>query len=281
MLNPDYSTFDYIYLSLGAGVQSTALYLLSSREARGLPRADVAIFADTQDEPGWVYENLERLRAWAKENDGIPIEVVTNGCLGDHLTHKKGNAMGDRFASIPGFTRGDDGRAAPLRRQCTREYKITPIEKKVRELMGYKPRQVIKGEAAALVGISIDEVSRLSDSRTRWVETCFPLVDARIDRFGCLRIVEEHGLPQPQKSSCVYCPYHSDRFWRNLRDNHPEEWGRACEIDETIRDMSKAGVARQVFLHRSLIPLAEIQVDDGQGELFDMEHGACDGFCDT
>ena len=53
MLDPDYSDFDFIYISLGAGVQSTALYLMSSVGDRA-PRGAAAIFGDTQDEPPWV-----------------------------------------------------------------------------------------------------------------------------------------------------------------------------------------------------------------------------------
>lgn len=44
------ATREYHILNLGAGVQSTALYLLSM-EGR-IQRFDAAVFADTQDEPG-------------------------------------------------------------------------------------------------------------------------------------------------------------------------------------------------------------------------------------
>ena len=42
--------FDYTFLSLGAGVQSSALLVLSCTDDR-VPKPDVAIFADTGDEP--------------------------------------------------------------------------------------------------------------------------------------------------------------------------------------------------------------------------------------
>jgi hypothetical protein len=46
-------------LSLGAGVQSTALAILAARGH--LPRPDAAIFADTGWEPAAVYAHLDRL----------------------------------------------------------------------------------------------------------------------------------------------------------------------------------------------------------------------------
>ena len=52
------------YISLGAGVQSTAMYVLSALGKQGVPRADFAVFADTGDEPRHVYEQLEKLEDW-------------------------------------------------------------------------------------------------------------------------------------------------------------------------------------------------------------------------
>ena len=60
-------------LSFGAGVQSTALFLMSCKGL--LPKLDMAIFADVGWEPGKVYDHLE----WCKkegEKHGIPVVVV-------------------------------------------------------------------------------------------------------------------------------------------------------------------------------------------------------------
>src|SRR5512142_213642 len=66
-------------ISLGAGVQSTALLLLA---LHGEVAADAAIFADTGWEPAAVYAHLERLRALAAAR-GFPIHVVRNGDIRD------------------------------------------------------------------------------------------------------------------------------------------------------------------------------------------------------
>ncbi|KKM78901.1 hypothetical protein LCGC14_1355330 [marine sediment metagenome] len=42
---------DFTYISFGAGVQSTALLIMSNLGLKDCPKADVAIFADTGDEP--------------------------------------------------------------------------------------------------------------------------------------------------------------------------------------------------------------------------------------
>lgn len=239
---------DFRYISLGAGVQSSALLLLAQDGRFG--KVDVAIFADTQDEPGWVYDLLSALKTLST----IPIVTVSKGRLSDEVVAK------GRFPDIPAFTEGGDGRAAPLRRQCTFQYKLKPIEREVRRAMGFKKGQRIKGVATAeaLIGISIDEATRMRDSRTAWVVNRYPLVDLGMSRESCERVVRAAGL-SPKKSSCVFCPYHDDRFWTDLKDNHPEEFRKAVDFDEAIRDMSMSGVRRPVFLHRSLVPLKDVK----------------------
>jgi hypothetical protein len=264
------------YLSFGAGVQSTALLIMSNLGLLDCPKADLAVFADTGDEPSWVYENVKRLKAWSK----IPVDIVKQGHLSADVIGRH-NGTGGRFAAIPAFTLGDDGRASILRRQCTREYKIQPIERHVREHGGITKGKRAKGvlDATALIGISLDEATRMKPSRTPWVTNRYPLVDAGLRRGDCLRIIREAGFPEPQKSSCVFCPYHSDEFWRKLGKNYPEEFEKAATFDDAIRDMSRSGVARPMFLHRSLKALRTIDFDK-QARLFgDLEDEECEGGC--
>ncbi len=261
---------EFTYLSLGAGLQSSALLWMSCNGMA--PRADVAIFADTHGEPEWVYEQLDALR---KLSD-IPIAVVSAGDLAqDVIDRHRGERS--RFAAIPVFTRGSDGKAAPLRRQCTREYKIDPIQKEVRRLMGYKPRQRIPVDSVtALIGISLDEWKRAGDSKQRWVRNEYPLIDQGIRRGDCAKLLSDAGWPVPKKSSCVFCPYHSDFFWAELQRDNPEEFAKAVEFDGVVRYMSMGGVNNPTFLHRSLKPLSEVDFTKGQPGLFDEEcHGVC------
>lgn len=261
-------SFDLTYLSLGAGVQSSALIVCSALGLHGVPKADVAIFADTQNEPRHVYGAVERLRAWAAPH-GIPVERVT---AGDLLADAKARIDGtrSRFASIPLFSSSSDGStSAPGRRQCTREYKIAPIEKRVRELLGYKPRQRVKKRALNLVGISVDELYRVKPSRTLWITREHPLVDARLTRESCIRIVVEAGLPMPKKSACVFCPYTDNRRWQEMKRDDPVSFAAACAADEAMRDQSSSGMRSASFVHRSLVPLRDVDFDALIGDRYD------------
>jgi len=78
------STKTYHILNLGAGVQSTALYLmfLNGEMDEAL---DYAVFADTKEEPELVYRHLE----WLRSLGGPPILTDSAGKLGDDLIHGK------------------------------------------------------------------------------------------------------------------------------------------------------------------------------------------------
>lgn len=301
--------FDFTYLSLGAGVQSSALLVLGCTDPR-VPKPDYAIFADTGDEPPWVYEYVEFLTIWAAVR-GVAVVRVQHGSgqsLSDWVLHRRND--GKRFVSIPVFTSTGDrvvcggcgalvtesvcpgcgseevvvvkqgsGRGM-LRRQCTREFKLEPIQQKVRELLGYKPRQRIKARVRAMLGITIDEATRMKESITPWVTNTYPLVDLGLHRNDCIAIVESVGLPRPQKSACVYCPYHSDAYWAWMKETHPGVFAEAVQFDTDIRNMTMQGEDRPAFLHRTLQPLGDVDFDAGsdQVDLFDMS-GECEGMC--
>ena len=58
-------------ISLGLGIQSTAMYLMSS--LGHIDRADYAIFADPGAELPDTYRLWDYLKDWAKYNNGIPL----------------------------------------------------------------------------------------------------------------------------------------------------------------------------------------------------------------
>ena len=273
-IDPTSGDIDFTYLSLGAGVQSSALLVLACTDDR-VPKPDVAIFADTGDEPAWVYEYLEVLKTYA-ESHGIEVIVAQKGRLSEWVVDRQ--RSGERFISVPLFTKNSDGSTGMLMRQCTQEFKIQPIIKAVRKHMGYKPRQRVKERVRCMMGISLDEVERLKPSPLNWCTNSFPLVDLGITREDCYKIIEDVGLPKPERSACVYCPYHSDSYWKWLQDNHPDEFGKAVEFDNDIRDMTARGRNSPGYVHRSLTPLSEV-IFGGDPDQVDMFGSECEGMC--
>lgn len=257
-----------IVLSLGAGVQSTALALLVVE--RALPRPDVAIFADTGWERQATYRQVERLTPLLA-GVGVPVQKVSKGDL------RAAMLDGSDYLSIPAFVAGKDGKAAPLRRQCTGDYKLDPILRAIKVALGAKISRngsVLappKGTTADVwIGFSRDEIGRVKESIHPWVTNVHPLLDLAGSSDGapgwtrpdCERYLRRMGWGDTPRSACIGCPLHGDREWREMRDDRPDEWADAVAFDEALRASptvrSGAGPA---YLHRSLLPLAQAPID--------------------
>jgi hypothetical protein len=68
-------------------------------------------------------------------------------------------------------------------------------------------------------------------------------------------------------------------MWRELRDNDPDSWVDAVEVDAAIRDSTTAGVERKVFVHRSMKPLPEVDLTtlEDRGQINWLSE--CEGMC--
>jgi hypothetical protein len=263
-------------ISLGGGVQSSAMALMASCGELG-PMPDCAVFADTQDEPASVYKWLD----WLEPKLAFPVFRVTRGRLQDTVLEMRTTADGRKFSktSLPMYTRGIDGNEGIISyRNCTKEYKIQPILKFIRKHCGIKRGQKTP-TVTSWIGISYDEQQRMKDSRDKWVVNRWPLVERRIARFACIRWMRDRGYPEPPKSACVYCPYHSNTVWRNMKNNEPQEFEKAVQFERLIQ--LKRGGGGEVFLHNTRKNLDTIDfrndIDHGQQLLSFMDE--CEGMC--
>ncbi|MEU2131741.1 hypothetical protein [Streptomyces sp. NPDC018352] len=230
-----------------------------------LPRVDYAIFTDTGWEPAAVYRHLDRLEKEIAEPAGIPILRVSSGNIRRDALDPE-----HRFASIPLYILNKDGKPGMTRRQCTGEYKIKPIKRQVREILGHPyPSRIPKGVfVEQWVGISADEFHRAKDADVQYMRNRHPLiVDMDWSRTDCISYLTSLGLADTPKSSCLGCPFHGNAQWRSIRDNSPAEWADVVEFDTAIRNGNARANASgnrllgKAFLHRSRVPLSEAPID--------------------
>ena len=257
-------------ISLGAGVQSSTMSLMAAK-GEITPMPACAIFADTQSEPQTVYDWLEYLKGVLP----FPVHIVTQGNLGnDFLAAIRGES--NRCGQPPFFVRNPDNfdTGGMLWRECTTEYKLNPIRRKVRELSAGNP-------VVQWIGISLDEAHRMKDSRVKYITNRYPLIDLRMSRGDCLEWMKRNGFRQPPKSACVFCPYASDYRWKSIKKNDPNSFALACDYDDAMRKTRTqklaAGIKGELFIHRSMTPLRDaVLSDDNQLDLFGQE---CEGMC--
>jgi 3''-phosphoadenosine 5''-phosphosulfate sulfotransferase (PAPS reductase)/FAD synthetase and related enzymes len=246
-------------ISLGAGVQSSTMALMAAH-GEITPMPDCAIFADTGAEPKAVYDYLEELI----HKLPFSVHIVTAGDLEKEWLYSVG-----RVASPPFFTQGK----GILWRQCTTEYKVNPINKKLTELRG-------DSEVTVWVGISQDEAHRMKPNPKKWATNRWPLIELGMNRWDCQNWLVSHGYPKAPKSSCYFCPYHSPEMWRSMKVNQPKEWEKAVRFDRQLRERTRHNINEPLYLHSSLMPLDQIDFrnaeDMGQLSMFGNE---CEGMC--
>jgi hypothetical protein len=249
-----------------------------------LPKLGHAVFADTGWEPNEVYQHLGWLRIMG-DKYGIPVHTVKAGDLrADAITAQiKGHKVdGVRWAPMPLFV--DTYKGGMIKRQCTEEYKIQPIEKFVRqEILGLKKGQRAPKELVLeqWFGISVDECHRMRRTEDKWRVFVYPLcgipedmLPHRYSRDDCKEWLKKH-FPERQvtRSACLGCPFRDDQSWLEMKQN-PEYWADIVEFDRAIRNSN--GMKAEVYLHRSMKPIDEVVFsDERQRSMFDDCVGMC------
>ena len=192
-----------------------------------------------------------------------------------------------RFVTMPLFARAFTGaRPAMLRRQCTGDYKLEPIYRYCRPLIGRRRGQKHSTPpfCEMWIGISAEEnAKRCKPSHEGWVTNRYPLRELGMTRADCAGWLWRHYQIVAPKSACLACPFHDERYWVALQQDSPEEFEEACRFDETIRLLP--GVKGECFVHSSCVPLRDIDFSktrmerrallNGQTLLFDGGEGVC------
>lgn len=127
----------------------------------------------------------------------------------------------------------------------------------------------------------------MKDSREPWKRNRWPLTELRMSRGDCVQWMTKHKFPEPPRSACIFCPYHSNAEWRRLKQHEPVAFERAvAEVKAVADGKAQAGkgehLKSKLFLHRSCIPLNQVdfssEEERGQINLFENE---CEGICNT
>lgn len=268
-------------ISLGAGVQSTVLALMAAAGEIG-PMPDVAIFADTEWEPAAVYEHL----AWLTDQLPFPVYRVSAGNLRDRLASMAPNGKYLRV-DIPAYVGVGGTAGGAVNRSCTRDYKIKPIHRKLRELTNLtRRRSPASPVVEQWIGISTDEIQRMKSSREPWIHHRFPLIEMNMNRRECAAwFAARHPGRSLAKSACIGCPFHSNSEWAQVQAD-PVQWADAVEVDDRLRVAVEGKTPRNVgelFLHRSCRPLRDLDFltmpESIDRDLIDGMMNECEGMC--
>lgn len=261
-------------LSFGAGMQSTALALMSCENAAAqakklppvhpqVPIYDLVIFCDLGFEAPWVLEQAMFVQEaccafgiWYQQLDTL---------LYQDLMRDFGQK---RVVSIPWWTQRKDGHKSKMPRNCTIDYKVEQIAKFVRwEALGYRKGQRLRQEDKKAhemhMGFSFEERRRCKENPNPMLVNSFPLVDmglTRADNYAYIR--DTWGL-DTKASACAFCPFHRNYFFKYLKEREPETYARLVSVDELLRDSNpKPPMDSDLFISRSRKRLVDLTDED-------------------
>lgn len=213
---------------------------------------------------------------------------------------------------IPAFVKQAGGKIGMLGRKCTSDYKIVPIQRFYREEIGgarmklwrRKHKAALKEITAAKkekrpmpapawqecqadplviqwIGISTDEVSRMKDSRVPYIRNEFPLIELSMSRQNCKEWMKAKGYPEPPRSACTGCPFHSDEEWLRLKNESPDDFASAVDWERRFQYGVKQTALNGIpFLHSSCVPLQDVQFGELAGyQQLDLFQNECEGLC--
>ena len=284
----------YKICSCGAGMQSTALALKSCENKKALdegktppfpeiPVYDLVVFCDLQKEPVHVYQQVAFIE---KACDGVGINFVVlkegdgygKSLYDDYMEHFGIKSV----RSIPFWTleeiKQEDGsileKKGKMPRNCTLDYKIHIIQKFVKyELLGYKKYQRMRQEDLNAhemhIGFSYEERQRCKENPHPMFVNKFPLVDLKLERkHNYAYCLDQWGL-KTQASACLICPFHTNHFFRSLKNEKPDEYNLVVQFDEMLEErqpMSK--IKSKLFLSKSRKRIAELRADECNDQEF-------------
>jgi len=258
--------------SYGGGVQSTAVLVLA---AQGKVQYDHFLFANVGEDSEHP-DTLEYYRDVAvpfAEKHGIDLREVRRA---ETIRSRLFSSLRD----VPIPMRMNTG--APGNRKCTELFKIRVVDRWM-----YDNRNG-HNEYTVGLGISTDEIQRARSTEPTesykglWKSLEYPLIDLRLSREDCRRMVVEAGLPQPPKSACYFCPFHNDQAWYEMRQKRPDLFFDAVKIEKHLQNKrAELWGKDKVWMHRKLIPLDQAIPD--QPFLFDLDDmDNCEsGYCFT
>ena len=247
-------------LNYGGGRQTVAMCILVRRGV--LPKPDRIIIANTGREKTSTWEYMAEITQPLLAQIGLSVEIAPRSLAYVDLYGFNGSLL------LPAFTA-----TGKLSAFCSDEWKAQVVNRYLHlSSLGYTqaeiedmPESRVRAEMKRRVdkhfinwiGFAWDERARIKNTDNRRFHLC----DLVLTKADCIRIIEDEGHPLPPTSSCWMCPNMRNWQWRQVRDDYPNDFKSACELDDEIREWDIASGNDGVWLHHSRVPLREADLD--------------------
>ena len=198
--------------SLGGGWQSSYMAIKYDY--------DEIIFIDVGEESEETYDFLTNQLFPYLAKLGKKVTVISRP-----ITHNQPNLY-DYYMKNQGI---------PMRsfRSCTDKFKIQVMRKYIRTKYGKSQKFIMD------LGITIDELDRMTKSDVSYITNNYPLIDDRYTAIDCHNELEKLGFTNIPRSGCFFCPFEKrERFIKYVEDK-PHQKERVLKLENNARDRNE------------------------------------------
>jgi 3'-phosphoadenosine 5'-phosphosulfate sulfotransferase (PAPS reductase)/FAD synthetase len=251
--------------SSGGGTQSTAIAALIIQ--RELPKPDVVVIADTERECATTWQYLDEVVAPALRGFGIEVHRIKGWSTNSSIASKNGNTL-----LVPAWT-DENGDVGKLPGFCSNKWKVEAMDRWLSKTKG-----LTRSKYRAWIGLSFDEWRRaqrlMAGEEGRKGLIWLPLLSGlHMKRQESIQLVKDMGWPEPPRSRCWMCPNQSDSEWRDLKENHHEDFMKAVAFEQEMQQFDA-----HAWLHKECKPIDEVDFFR-QPDLFDSGNYCSSGVC--
>ena len=251
---------DLTILSYGGGVQTFGILLMIKNGLMEKPSA--LIFSNTMAEKPETIIHIETIVKPICKELNLPFYEVS---------YQEGLIQGySKNNTIPNVTN----------RSCTLTYKIKPVNKQIKTLLGYQEAysRIPKGtNVNVMIGFTTDEINRKAENQEHYLTNVFPLLDLNMSRNDVIQYIEKSGYEVPVKSGCFLCPFISLKGFVQLKIDKPDLFKIALDMEKNYfnsRPERKSG-----FIPNSQIKLEDISNMPSLFSFVDKLHDDSFGEC--
>jgi hypothetical protein len=208
------------YIAFSGGVESTTMCILYGKGAK-------AIWCDTGAEHEEMYARMDIVESKLKELHNGDFELIK---LTPEIKHK-----GKLYKGLENLVLAYKFMPSGMKRYCTREFKIKPIDKFLKEA----------GECSLLIGFNSDETDRVGNLEAMPnIKYQYPLVEDGHDRGDCEAILNLHGLHPNfpiymSRGGCRMCFYKSEKEYKAMYFLNKKEFMEVLKFEKQYQDGRK------------------------------------------
>jgi len=209
------------YIAFSGGVESTTMCILYGKGAK-------AIWCDTGAEHDEMYKRMDNVEERLKNLHKGDFEIIK---IKPKAKHKN-----KHYETLEGLVVAQKYMPSPMKRYCTRQFKIQPIDKFLKT----------QGECELMIGFNADEQFTRDGNHgmVKSVNYTYPLVEDGYDRDDCEAILNLHGLHPNfpiymSRGGCRMCFYKSEKEYKAMYFLNKKEFMEVLQFEKQYQDGRK------------------------------------------